>query len=103
MAAAKNEVHHQALTAVDRLGLRISTMLTAPQAQLDRRLTIHRLDTDEEEAWEAIIELMTEAEGVEVVFNDDGSVTVNWERPTEDDFQVAEGEELLVLSEEALD
>lgn len=74
----------QELTPLDRLGLRVSTMISAPNAQLDRQVTIHRLDTDPDDAWEGMMELLAETEGLEMAVNDDGSVTLRWERQTDD-------------------
>jgi Protein of unknown function (DUF1654) len=90
---------HQILTGVDRLGLRISTMLTAPQAQLDRRLTVHKLDSDDDYAWNTILELIEESEGVTLDRNEDGSVTVSWEKPSEADIEVEEDELVVVVED----
>ncbi|NHN79605.1 DUF1654 domain-containing protein [Azotobacter chroococcum] len=75
----------QELTPLERLGLRVSSMINAPIAQLERQATIHRLDTDPDEAWEGVLELLAETDGLEMVANDDGSVTLKWERPADDD------------------
>ncbi|MFU3354979.1 DUF1654 domain-containing protein, partial [Pseudomonas aeruginosa] len=40
---------------------------------------IHRLDTDPDEAWEQVMELLSETDGIDMVFNDDGTVTLKWE------------------------
>ncbi|EIY2515824.1 DUF1654 domain-containing protein [Pseudomonas aeruginosa] len=77
----------QELTAVDRLGLRVSAMINAPKAQLERTVTVHRLDTDTDEAWEAVMELIAEEDGVELIFNDDGSVTLRWALRNEGEHQ----------------
>ncbi|MCV3851690.1 DUF1654 domain-containing protein [Pseudomonas aeruginosa] len=77
----------QELTAADRLGLRVSAMINAPKAQLERAVTVHRLDTDTDEAWEAVMELIAEEDGVELIFNDDGSVTLRWALRNEGEHQ----------------
>lgn len=66
------------LTGLERLGLRVSTMINSPKAQLDRRVTIHRLDTDSDEAWDGVMELLGEEDGIDMTFNDDGTVTLRW-------------------------
>jgi len=75
----------QELTPLERLGLRVSSMINAPRAQSERRVTIHRLDTDSDEAWEGVMELLAETDGLEMATNEDGSVTLRWERQTDDD------------------
>lgn len=90
---------HQALGALDRLGLRISTMLTSPQAQLDRRLTVHRLDSDGDQAWAAIQELIAQSEGVAITHNDDGSFTVSWEALSDHDWRPEHMDEMSLIDE----
>lgn len=68
------------LTGLERLGLRVSAMINSPLAQLGRRVLIHRLDTDSDQDWEAIMELLAETEGLDMTFCDDGSVILEWER-----------------------
>lgn len=90
------------LTGLERLGLRVSAMINSPLAQLGRRVLIHRLDTDSDQDWEAIMELLAETEGLDMTFCDDGSVILQWERS--DDEQVDkqdEGEENDEPKEEA--
>lgn len=68
------------LTGLERLGLRVSAMINSPLAQLGRRVLIHRLDTDSDQNWEAIMELLAETDGLDMTFFDDGSVILQWER-----------------------
>ncbi|AIN58744.1 hypothetical protein O165_010825 [Pseudomonas soli] len=68
------------LTGLERLGLRVSAMINSPLAQLGRRVLIHRLDTDSDQDWEAIMELLAETDGLDMTFCDDGSVILQWER-----------------------
>lgn len=86
------------MTDVERLGLRVSAMIGSPKAQLERRAVIHRLDTDTDEAWDAIMELLAETDGLALVFDDDGNVIVTWE-PGEGE-EVGEGREAVVSVEE---
>ncbi|MEA3233872.1 DUF1654 domain-containing protein [Pseudomonas mosselii] len=76
------------LTGLERLGLRMSAMINSPLAQLGRRVLIHRLDTDSDQDWEAIMELLAETDGLDMTFCDDGSVILQWEKP--EDQHVAE-------------
>lgn len=72
------------LTGLERLGLRVSAMINSPLAQLGRRVLIHRLDTDSDQDWETIMELLAETDGLDMTFRDDGSVILQWERAEAD-------------------
>lgn len=91
------------LTGLERLGLRVSAMINSPLAQLGRRVLIHRLDTDSNQDWDAIMELLSETDGLDMTFCDDGSVILQWEKSDESD-QVIErkegGEEAEVSDED---
>lgn len=80
------------LAGLERLGLRVSAMINSPLAQLGRRVLIHRLDTDSDQDWDAIMELLSETDGLDMTFCDDGSVILQWEKPDEGD-QALEREE----------
>ncbi|WP_375738038.1 DUF1654 domain-containing protein [Pseudomonas boanensis] len=80
------------LTSLEKLGLRVSTMINSPKAQLDRCVTIHRLDTDDDEAWEGVMELLAETDGLEMTFNDDGTVTLRWHLQGDGDHQTGDGD-----------
>ncbi len=73
------------LTVMERLGLRVSAMINSPKAQLERRAAIHRLDTDTDEAWDGVMELLGETDGLHLEFTDDGGVIVRWDALTDDD------------------
>lgn len=95
MAAVLEERHSAAreeLTSLERLGLRVSAMINSPLAQLGRKVLIHRLNTDSDQDWGAIMELLSEADGLDMTFCDDGSVILQWDKPDESD-QVIEREE----------
>ncbi|WP_225917192.1 DUF1654 domain-containing protein [Pseudomonas xanthosomatis] len=79
------------LTGLERLGLRVSAMINSPLAQFGRKVLIHQLDTDSDQDWEAIMELLAETDGLDMTFCDDGSVILQWDAPTDDD-QVIERE-----------
>lgn len=90
------------MTGLERLGLRVSSMINHPIAQTQRWVTIHRLDTDGEAEWEEVIGLLAETPELDLTFNDDGTLTVRWERSAlqeRDDFVIEEGSEYEVEEE----
>lgn len=84
--------HRELLTPVDRLAIRISNMINSPQAQLRRSVLIHRVDTDTEQAWDEVMGLLVDTDGVSVVFQDDGDVVVAWEKQDMDELPEQAGE-----------
>lgn len=100
MAKQKAQQQPRELTALERLGLRVSAMINSPKAQLERRVVIHRLDTDPDEAWDGVMELLAETDGLEIAFNDDGGVTLQWAQATEDDLKL-DAEEFVSVEEVA--
>lgn len=81
-----------ALTGIERLGLRVSEMINSPVAQIQRWVRIHRLDTDGDQEWEEVMGLLSETDELEMTFNDDESVTLRWERLTDNDLAVEAGD-----------
>ncbi|WP_054926194.1 DUF1654 domain-containing protein [Pseudomonas sp. NBRC 111142] len=75
----------EALTGLEKLGLRVSAMINSPLAQLGRKVLIHQLDTDSDQDWERIMELLSETDGLDMTFCDDGSVILQWDAATDDD------------------
>ena len=73
------------ISGVERLGLRVSSMINHPVAQVQRWVTIHRLDTDGDREWEEVMGLLSETDGIDMTFNDDESVTLKWEASAEED------------------
>ncbi len=100
MATSKPAVKH-VVSGLERLGLRVSAMINHPIAQEQRWVTIHKLDSDGDMEWEEVMSLISETDGIEMTFNDDGSVTLRWEASSEDDPQVQEREELTLMDEPA--
>ncbi|WP_225024282.1 DUF1654 domain-containing protein [Pseudomonas aeruginosa] len=80
LMAKKQKQQAYEVTPTDRLGMRVSAMINSPKAQDLGRVTIHRLDTDPAEAWDAVMEVLVETDGIDLVFNDDGTVTLRWDR-----------------------
>ncbi len=75
----------QEISGIERLGLRVSSMINHPVAQVQRRVTIHRLDSDGDREWEEVMGLLTETDGIDMTFNDDESVTLWWEMSADED------------------
>ncbi len=88
------------MTGLERLGLRVSSMINHPVAQIQRWVTIHRLDTDGEREWEEVMGLLSDTDGIDMTFNDDESVTLKWEASSEED-RVVEVEDALEVEEAA--
>jgi hypothetical protein len=75
----------QEMTGLDRLGLRVSSMINHPTAQHQRWVTIHRLETEGDQEWEEVMGLLSETDDLEMTFNDDESVTLRWEARSDED------------------
>jgi hypothetical protein len=105
MAKAKTEVKQSArqeMHGVERLALRVSSMINHPIAQDQRWVTIHRLDTDGDREWEEVMGVLSETDGIDMTFNDeDESVTLRWEASSEDDPRVEVIDEFLAVEEPA--
>ncbi|CAI8939020.1 DUF1654 domain-containing protein [Pseudomonas sp. IT-P294] len=80
----KPAVRHE-VSGIERLGLRVSSMINHPVAQIQRWVTIHRLDTDGDREWEEVMGLLNETSGIDMTFNDDESVTLRWEASAVED------------------
>ncbi|MBW1249919.1 DUF1654 domain-containing protein [Pseudomonas tolaasii] len=70
----------QEMSGIERLALRVSSMINHPVAQAQRWVTIHRLDTDGDQEWEEVLSVIADTDELELTLNDDGSVTVRWEQ-----------------------
>lgn len=73
------------VTGLERLSLRVSSMINHPIAQSQRWVTIHRLDTDGDTEWEEVMGLLAGTPELDLTFNDDESVTVRWEPQSAED------------------
>jgi hypothetical protein len=103
MAKAKkqgNPLERHEISGIERLGLRVSEMINHPVAQIQRWVTIHRLDTDGDREWGEVMVLLSETDGIDMTFNDDESVTLRWEPQAEED-RVVEVEDGLEMEEVA--
>lgn len=75
----------QEISGIERLGLRVSSMINHPIAQAQRWVTIHRLDADGDREWEEVMGLLAETDGIDMTLHDDESVTLKWEPQAEED------------------
>lgn len=89
----------QGMTALERLGLRVSSMINHPKAQEQRWVAVHRLDTDGDAEWEEIMRVLGETDGLVITQLEEGGVKIEWEMQSEQDREAAI-EELEVLEEE---
>ncbi|MFK3794761.1 DUF1654 domain-containing protein [Pseudomonas sp. NPDC088444] len=94
MGAIQQQKQHQRveLSGIERLNLRVSNMINHPIAQLQRWVTIHRLDTDGDREWGEVMGVLSEVDEIEMSFNDDESVTLRWEPSLDDDRSVQVGD-----------
>jgi rRNA processing protein Krr1/Pno1 len=74
------------MSNLERLNLRVSSMINHPIAQERREVRIHRLDTDGEREWSEIVNAISEADGIDLTLNhEDSSITLKWEASEDDD------------------
>ncbi|OPB16729.1 hypothetical protein BFW91_01190 [Pseudomonas fluorescens] len=98
--AKQKQQERVVMSGLESLGLRVSSMINHPIAQQQRWVTIHKLDTDGEREWDEIMGLLSEVDGIEMIFNDDATVTLRWEASTDDDPSVQQHDELSVVEDE---
>lgn len=94
MSAQENFAPRDELTGLERLGLRVSAMINSPLAQFGRKVLIHQLSTDSDQDWGAIMQLLSDTDGLDMTFCDDGSVILQWDAPTDDDRVIDRGEDV---------
>ena len=86
----KKESGPKPISPMERLTMRVSSMINHPIAQERREVRIHRLDTDGEREWSEIVNAISEADGIDMTLNhDDASITLRWE-PSSDDEKPAQ-------------
>lgn len=85
MAKQKKQAsdERKVMTGMERLVLRVSSMINHPLAQTQRWVNIHQLDTDTDQDWEELLGTLSETPEIEITFSDDGSVTLRWEQDEE--------------------
>ncbi|WP_072365963.1 DUF1654 domain-containing protein [Pseudomonas sp. NFACC10-1] len=73
---------------MERLSLRVSSMINHPIAQQRRTVRIHRLDTDGEREWQEMLGALAEAGGVALKHHEqDASITLRWGPSADDERQ----------------
>lgn len=82
----------QVISGMERLSLRVSSMINHPIAQSLRWVTIHRLDTDGEREWDELLSVLSDTDSIEMTLNDDESITLRWEAASDDDRVVEVGD-----------
>lgn len=96
----KQKQERTPMSGIERLSLRVSNMINHPIAKLNRTVTIHRLDSDGDREWDEVMNVLSEVDGIDIVFNDDAeSVTLRWEAASDNDAQVEMNDELEPLDE----
>ena len=63
----------QEMTGIERLSLRVSSMINHPLAQTQRWVVVHRLDNDGEAEWEEVMGQLRETPELQLTFNDDAA------------------------------
>lgn len=102
MAKPQKQQERAVMSGVERLGLRVSSMINHPIAQQQRWVVIHRLDTDGDREWEEVIGILKETDGIEMEFNEeDASVTLRWEAFSDDDPRAQNQDEFVAIEESA--
>jgi hypothetical protein len=81
----KKTQERTAMSGMERLVMRVSGMINHPTAQHQRWVKVHRLETDGDREWEEMLSVVGEADGIELSFEDDDSVTIRWEAPSDED------------------
>ncbi|MFK2910765.1 DUF1654 domain-containing protein [Pseudomonas sp. 3HC3] len=102
MAKPQKQQERAVMSGVERLGLRVSSMINHPIAQQQRWVVIHRLDADGDREWEEVMGVLKETDGIEMEFNEeDASVTLRWEAFSDDDPQAQNQDEFFTIEEPA--
>lgn len=87
MASPQRKPQEQrSISGIERLTLRVSSMVNHPIARDRKWAKVHRLDTDGDREWDEVMSVLAEVDGIEMTFNDeDESVTLSWEAPDDED------------------
>lgn len=62
----------------ETFGARIQKIISSPKAQKDKMAVLERLEGDNPEFWERLLEEISENDNVTVAHRDDGSVNIFW-------------------------
>lgn len=88
----KKEAGPRPMAGMERLSLRVSSMINHPIAQLDRSVTIHRIDTDGQREWDELLAILSDTDGIDMTINDDESITLEWDVASDEDRPVEAGD-----------
>lgn len=82
----KKQQERTPVTGMERLTLRVSSMINHPTSQLNRTVTIHRLDTDGQKEWDELLTVLSGTDGIELTIEDDDeAITLRWEAASDED------------------
>ncbi|MBG7113824.1 DUF1654 domain-containing protein [Pseudomonas aeruginosa] len=96
MAAQKENTQAKGqVSPVEKVRLRVSAMISSPQAQAERRASIWKAQGDSEEAWLQVLEELAETDGLEMARGEDGVVALTWQAGEEEGVEVGDGIELV--------
>nr|WP_312968612.1 DUF1654 domain-containing protein [Pseudomonas sp.] len=70
-------------TGSDQLARRVLAMVDSPVAWLGKRVRIHRLETDGDAEWGEVMDRLAATNGLQMDFEEAGSVILQWERAGE--------------------
>lgn len=103
MAKQKKQAsdERRVMTGMERLVLRVSSMINHPVAQTQRWVNIHQLDTDTDQDWDELLGTLSETPEIEITFSDDGSVTLRWEQDEEQAHSLVREEDTVAEEETA--
>ena len=102
MAKPQKQQERAVMSGVERLSLRVSSMINHPVAQQQRWVIVHRLDTDGDREWGEVMGILRETDGIEMEDNEeDASVTLRWEAFSDEDPQAENHDEFVTLEEPA--
>ncbi|MES2870849.1 MAG: DUF1654 domain-containing protein [Pseudomonadota bacterium] len=70
-------------TPYEVFGMRIQKIISSQKAQKDKMALLERLEGDDPEFWERLLEEISENDNVTIAHRDDGGVHVFWTVPEE--------------------
>lgn len=98
----QQQADRKPMSGIERLNLRVSSMINHPIAQDRRWATIHRLDSDGDREWAELMGVLSDTDGIAIEVNEEErSITLRWEAPSESDAQVEVHDEFDAVEEAA--
>ena len=71
-------------TPMEVIGMRVQKIINSPAAQKAQAAVIYKTPEENQEAWESLLEAISETEGVHLTFQDNDGVRIFWDNPDED-------------------